>query len=189
MKPILCFILLCSSMCTWAQQAKDYLCLDSTVTLYYKDRSGDTLTLKFQQSFDHEGYTICYYTQKWLHYNNENTVFFAYKDDVLIEGSYVVFKKFNGINYLDTQIKIVKPNEVGDTSYSVSFDMQTTEFKQTTRMLKKYTGSNGKKYKNVIEVDQHNLTDDFHYVTLYAPGIGIIAQGRDEKVFLKAVKG
>lgn len=188
MKSLFYFILLFSSLGAWGQQAKDYLCLDSTITLYYQDRSGDTLTMRFQQSFDHEGYTVCYYTRKWLHSENESTVFFAYKEDILIEGNYVVFKKFNGINYLDTEIQIVKPNEVVDSSYSVSFDMQTTDFKQTTRMLKEYTDSNGKKYKKVIEVDQHNLTDDFHYITLYAPGIGIIAQGGDEKLFLKAVK-
>lgn len=188
MKTIFYSFLLFSSCFTWGQQAKDYLCLDPNITLYYQDRSGDTLTMMYTQSFNYEGYTVCYYTNKRLSTGNESTVFYAYKDDLLIKGSYVVLDKFNGINYLDSYIKIVRPNEVVDSSYSVSFDMQLTEFKQTTRMLKKYKDSNGNKYTNVIEVDQHNLTDDFHYITLYAPGIGIISQGGDEKIFLKAVK-
>lgn len=171
-----------------AQKASEYLCLDSTVTLQYESHYGALYTLRFVKSFVYEQDTICYYEKRFEGDKDSTLIFFAYNGSTLVIGGHLILNKFNGIDRMDRRVQIVNSGEEVDSTYIISFDMDISNFKSTTRLIKKYKDENGNKYKNVIEFDQHNLTDDFHYITLIAPGIGIIAQGKKEMTFIRIVK-
>lgn len=188
MKLGLTFLFFLFSLGSFSQKASDYLCQDSTVLLYYTIHTGDTITLQFIKSFEFNGDTICYYERKLLNSERSSIVYYAYNKDVLYEGSYLVSLPFRGVNEMDLCVKIVAEGEVSDTSYVEFFDMSETAFNQQTQLYKKHVDNEERVFENVIEVDQHNLTDDFHYITIFAPGIGIISKGGNEMEFIKMEK-
>ncbi len=170
------------------QNASDYLCLDSTVVLHYVNYQGDPFTLQFQKSFSFEGDTVCYYTRRYDDSDRETTIYYTYQGKKLTIGNAIVNKRFSGTTVLDTEVFVVRENETTDSTYLISFDMDVSEFIQTTRLLDEYSKGEGSVFYNVLEVDQFNKIDDFHYITLLAPGIGVISQGGREMEFVRKEK-
>ncbi|NOQ76026.1 MAG: hypothetical protein GQ574_28730 [Crocinitomix sp.] len=171
-----------------AQNAKDYLCLDATVVLYYQFHTGDTCTMQFDTTFVFEGDTVVYYTRTFLGEEEGATLFYTYNGKFLIEGSYVINGGFDGTDNFDTKIEIVGPSEVVDTAYTYSFDMSSSEFEQTSRFLETYTDAHGNEHKNVVEVDQASPSGDSHYITVYAPGLGVVSRDGNEMEFIRMEK-
>lgn len=186
---ILLSFLTLSSVSLFGQRAKDYLNLDSNKIVVRQFLSTDTIYYRFEKSFDDRGDTICYYLRKFQGSENSSRIFTAYNKDTLIIGSYLVFDpdQFNGVSSQDLKIVVPKSGETTEHDYQNSFDMQVTDFKMTTELLKEYTDAFGNLYSDVIQIDQYNITDDFHYYTYLAKGIGIIYQGttlRTERLYL-----
>lgn len=184
-KPILLLLTILTFLQVNAQKASDYLCLDPDVMVYYRTVSGDTMTMRFDSTFIYEGDTICYYKRRFLNSDYESTVFFAYNNQYLTKGNYLVNGKFYGPNELDTKMEIVGPNQNVDTSYTISFDMSSDDFVQTSTFQETYVDTNGNVHKNVVLVDQAMPAENSHYITVLAPGIGIISVDGREREFIK----
>ncbi len=187
---LILFILI--AMSSNAQQAKDYLNLDVDKVLVGQFLGTDTVYYRFEKSFNDNGDTICYYLRKFQNRENSSRIFTAYNKDTLIIGSYLVFdpERFNGISSQELKIVVPKSGETIEHDYQNSFDMQVTDFKMTTEILKEYTDAFGNIHSDVVKVDQYNITDDYHYYTYLAKGIGIIYQGpadRAEKLYLYSI--
>lgn len=93
-------------------------------------------------------------------------------------------RHFDGPTHIDLTIKVPKEGEQTDTSYVISFDMDVSYFDQTNYIEPKYENGKRKKFKKVLVVDQHNAKEGYHYISLFAAGIGLINQGKDELLFL-----
>jgi hypothetical protein len=172
----------------YAQNAKDYLCLDPNVILYYQFHTGDTCTMQFDTTFVYEGDTICYYTRTFLGEEGSSTLFYAYNGAYLTKGNYQVTSEFKGVNENDTKIKIVGPGEVADTAYTIAFDMSSTDFIQTSSFKANYTDSHGNVHQNVVLIDQANPNEGYNYITVFAPGIGVVSRDGREMEFIRMEK-
>lgn len=169
----------------FSQKPIDYICTDTSKVIEYETLNGNIELHQYVKSFPFNEYIAHLYSCTRGDYID--TLLVMTSDSILLFAS---FNYTGRISRNDPdELKVVFPINLEDSLYEhrVNFDMQTFRFEISVYYKPEMT-LNSIRFENVIVIDQHNLNDDFHYLTYIAPGVGIIFKGSSKKTEMEIKK-